>query len=232
LQEYVDQFDLKDCSDELKHSKVPYVAILAQSIKTYMAQNDGNLPKTWDQKKAYKASIGEYRNQDAAVSEENFDEAVEFARFAYILPKLLPDTQAVLDDPAAQTATKDSDLFWVCARAVNEWRAAEGAGLLPVSTDVPDMASTTTDYIALKKVFKAKAAADAAAILDRVVKLVGVDRYAAEAQTIDAYARYFVANVRYLRVVRTDSIAQEFEAKTFNTEALTEYLQEYFYDLK
>jgi len=226
LEKYIDSFDLNKCDDYV-HAHIPYIVILGQAIKAW-TKEFGKPPKDFPQQKHFKESINKMRrkNKDMA-SEENFDEAVQFAYRCYEPP--VPDdfVLSVLNDSKAKDLTKESSTFWVLVAALNEFRSKEGHGCFPVSAALPDMTSETKHYVALKQIFAEKAKADEALISAHVTALwkkLGKDeKTLPEAKQID----YFVKNVRGLHVVRTRSLDEELTAKTFPSEDINELLEEY-----
>jgi amyloid beta precursor protein binding protein 1 len=165
--------------------------------------------------------------------EENYDEAVEFAHRAYLPPSLDADTQRVFEDQRGQEASLDdkSELFWICVAATNRFRASEGQGLYPASASLPDMTSDTKYFVALGELFKAKAKQDCAAVLAHANALVAsLSWEQSTQQQVAEYVAYFVKHVRWLRVVGTSSLAQEYAPETFNATAATEYFEEVDYE--
>jgi len=226
LNEFVDSFDLKNC-DEYVHAHVPYIVILGQLIKQWAQDNGGKVPQNFAQQKAFKELIHKARREYADGSlEENFEEAIQYAYRAYDLPEPDDYLAAVYNDSKARDLTKDSNDFWVLVGAVNEFKAKEGHGCLPVSTALPDMHSETKHYVRLKTIFAEKALQDLEAIVVHVSKIL-----TRLGRAPDAIARqrieYFVRNVRSLRVVRTRTLEEELNPQTFLSEDINEIFEEY-----
>lgn len=91
--------------------------------------------------------------------------------------------------------------------------------LLPVSAALPDMKASTSAYVSLQNVYKAKAKADLEAIgrhLRETLRRVGLDEDAVgEAELAD-----FVKNAAFLKVISGRSLRQEREETDFNKEAI------------
>ncbi len=68
--------------DSLQHSHVPYPLILVTQLRKWMANHNGQPPKTSDEKKAFKNDILKMKKK---VEEENFDEAFNNAH-KYLVP--------------------------------------------------------------------------------------------------------------------------------------------------
>jgi amyloid beta precursor protein binding protein 1 len=71
-------------ADGEEHAHIPYVAILWQCVQRWVSSR-GHLPRSYDEKKAFKQFI---RETAWSGEEGNFDEAIEFAHRAYELPKV------------------------------------------------------------------------------------------------------------------------------------------------
>lgn len=56
----------------------------------------------------------------------------------------------LLNDPACNAIGPQTPNFWVIARAVRDFVANEGAGLLPLPGVVPDMKADTTKYVTMQ----------------------------------------------------------------------------------
>lgn len=218
-EKWLDSFDM-DSMDDHGHKHVPYVAIIHKEMKKWVAEH-GSPPKKFAERKAFKAQIrADSRNFFA---EENYGEACINAHRACSLPSLDPSTSAVYQDEKASTLS-DPTPFWICVRALNDWKANEGNGVMPVSNDVPDMSSNTSTYIALKAVFAEKAASDLAAIRARVNDLAAQHNV-----TVDAdFVTRFVKNCRFLGLQRTTPIENEYDAKTFALEDVNEVFEDYY----
>lgn len=117
------------------------------------------------------------------------------------------DVQALLSDASALPASLRSDTagFWIIAAALRGFVEAHG-GALPLSGELPDMTATTEHYLALQRLFAAKAAEDAAEVLARVNALAAGVGAAAPAA---ADVRHACKQARFLRAVRMHSAAGE-----------------------
>jgi len=224
LQAFVDSFDL-DKLDSYEHSHVPYVVLLAKAIRTWQQQNDGKAPSSYKEKQAFKDQLMRGANTDGE-SEVNFEEAKQFAFRAYDQPKLDHFGEAVLNDAKISNLDKDSTPFWVMAAALKRFIQGQGQGCLPCNTNIPDMTSETKHYIQLKHIYAAKSDTDLQAVTGHmadIIKECGVDPAAVTPQ----YAAYFVKHCRGLQVVRTRSIEEELDPKTFNKAEIEEILEEW-----
>lgn len=102
--------------------------------------------------------------------EANFAEARRHLYCTWTPPVVPEGVRAVLADarcadPARADAAAAADAdFWVVAAALRAFVAHEGCGALPLAGTLPDMVAHTADYVALQHVYRARAAADVAAV--------------------------------------------------------------------
>lgn len=216
--EYLESFDFASMSDT-DHRHTPFVAILHQQIAKYQSAN-GRVPKNFRERKAFKAQIRE-ASRDYYM-EENFSEAVGNAARACNKPALDRLVQAVLDDPHASNLGPNPTFFWICVNSLNTWRANEGKDRLPVSNNIPDMASSTANYIRLKDIFAAQAAADLKAISARIEATCAEHKVTYDQEV----AARFIKNVRFLGVARTTPFENEYSAETFPAKVCNDHFND------
>jgi len=229
LQQYCEEFDLdsKEMSDEA-HAHVPYLVVLVQHMKKWMKEHNGQPPLNYEQNKQFKELIRQAsRNIN---EEENFQEAVDYAHRAYQKPQVDHLVAQVFSDAKAAVLTKASRAFWLIAHAVNQFVQHEGHGFLPVSPALPDMHSTTANYIKLKEIFKAKFDEDVG-VVERYVQ----QQLQALQLPLDSIARseieHFVRHVRQVRCVRTSALDSEYEPQDADAaEELNEIFNEEEYE--
>lgn len=107
----------------------------------------------------------------------------------------------------AELIAYENALFWVLAAGVRLF--VEKNGRLPLRGSVPDMTADTESYVALQKIYSAKAESDAKAILELVQAIV--ERYGVDVMVDEACVRSFCKNAHGIGVYRTRSIAEEVE---------------------
>jgi amyloid beta precursor protein binding protein 1 len=197
------------------HKYIPYVAVLHQLYAKFLAQNE-------EGKKFYSGDVVRFLNtQRWNADEENFIEAnmnVSRVMRAFQPHRLV---QQVYQDPKASTLTPEGGLFWICVRAVRDFRAANNR--LPVSNDLPDMQSFTQEYQNLKTIFKNRADADLADIHSRVQGFCESLSVAKD----DAYVTRFVKNCRFIRAQRTTPIENEYLSETFNSKSIEDAIEDF-----
>jgi amyloid beta precursor protein binding protein 1 len=74
LEKYALEFDMSGL-DSLEHGHTPYVVILIKALKKWKDEHDGNMPKNFEEKDAFKAEV-KAMARDAS-KEANFNEAIE-----------------------------------------------------------------------------------------------------------------------------------------------------------
>ena len=66
------------------------------------------------------------------------------------------EVKRVLEAAEETKMNEDTDKFWVVAKAVKEFVDNEGEGLLPLSSKLSDLTSTTEWYIKLQNIYNVK----------------------------------------------------------------------------
>lgn len=224
LRAYVEGVDLEAMDDEA-HRHTPYIVLLVKAAAAWRASHEGKAPVTRDSK-AFAALIKGMERHLPDRVEENFVEAQSNKHLAYgsVSGNNLADVRPVLDDAAAAALTPASSRFWFLAAAVRDFVAAHG-GELPLSAELPDMTSTTAQYMALQRLYKAKAEADAGEVWARVQALVA--GAGAPASVIDeAYVREGCRHARFLAVFRYHAVAGEAAVDDVTRGALGEAFDE------
>ncbi|PWZ01745.1 hypothetical protein BCV70DRAFT_199176 [Testicularia cyperi] len=224
LVELAQTFDLAT-TDSMEHSHIPFPIILLKKLSEWQAQNGGSLPTSKD-RDALAKSINAARmpgNADA----ENFDEAIAALGKHVWRPIAsngvggggVPDeVNAILGDPACDHITSSSINFWILVRALREFVAASPTRSLPLSGSIPDMKATSSTYIKLQNVYRAKALQDLAQfqqILSQICQQNGV-----EGRIGDDEVEAFVKHAGYLKLVRGSSERQRHDAPNPETAML------------
>jgi amyloid beta precursor protein binding protein 1 len=202
---------------EAEHAHVPYALLLAKAAAAWRAAHGGALPEGAEGRTAFRALLRSWQRaiDGCPVPEENFAEAAAHAHLVWAPPGAPPELRAVLEDAAAAAAdaggpgAAGAAPFWVLAAALRRFVAAEGGGLPPLGGALPDMHSTTAAYLALQRLYREKAEADAAAV-ERHARAVA-EAGGAAAPTA-AEVRRFCRHARHLRVVRAPPLAEELRA--------------------
>ncbi|KAG5188200.1 NEDD8 activating enzyme E1 subunit 1 [Tribonema minus] len=202
--------------DSKEHSHTPYVVLMFQAIAAWKAQHGGQLPASFEEKRKFQQTIKDMaRDFD---NEINFQEASEHYYKAYTLPCVPEEIQALLAEAQAHDLTPQSSSFRVLLRALADFVAQEGGGLLPLPGDIPDMTSDTDSFVALQALYKAKAARDAAALATHAARhLAALGRPASTIAPDDV--ALFAKNAHCLLSVTTSALKQELAADASSSAA-------------
>jgi len=227
LKAYIDGFgNLDEIKDGMDHAHIPYIVILSKAIDAWIAK-EGSPPKGWDQQKLFKQSIKDMANvYDGDGAEENFIEAVEGAHRVYTKPSLERLSQLVLDDPKATNLTANSDNFWILIAAVKRYIANEGKGCLPCSVKIPDMTSTPDSYVRLGQIYKTRAIRDEGLIYAHAKAILSELKMDGDSISKEEVT-YLVKNLRGVTIIRTGTLAEECDAKTFKIETVTDVFEDW-----
>ncbi|KAI0029905.1 hypothetical protein K488DRAFT_55368 [Vararia minispora EC-137] len=144
--------------DITDHGHVPFVLILVRAMHDWKKEHGGNPPKTYEEKQDFKDTLGLMKRKP---DEENFDEALAQAYRAWTptaVPSDLIKLFAALPDPLSSSAPPFSHLLLALKKFTEQHD-----GHLPVAGKVPDMKADTKQYVALQRLYRAQAAADAVA---------------------------------------------------------------------
>ncbi|RUS13626.1 LOW QUALITY PROTEIN: NEDD8-activating enzyme E1 regulatory subunit, partial [Endogone sp. FLAS-F59071] len=150
LRDFAASFDL-DALDSMDHGHVPFVVVLLKYLDQWRTEHNGQLPNSYTEKNAFKALL---RSGARSYDEENFEEALANVWRACTVTRVPDDVHRILLDPACNDLTAQSSSFWIAARAVREFVANEGQGLLPLSGALPDMKADTKGYIDMQNMYQ------------------------------------------------------------------------------
>ncbi|KAM5580640.1 hypothetical protein ABKV19_010075 [Rosa sericea] len=206
LRGFAETIDL-DVSDPVAHKHTPYVVILVKMAQEWAKSHGGKLPTTREEKKEFKELI---KARMTAIDEDNYREAIENSFKVFTLRGISPELQQIISDSRSEIDSSSSD-FWVMVAALKEFLANEGGGEAPLEGSIPDMTSSTEHYVALQKIYQAKAEADFLVIDQRVrslLKKIGRDPSSISKATVKSFCK----NARKLKVCRYRSIEDEFSS--------------------
>lgn len=132
LSEFLHSFSL-ETGDVSDYSHVPCIAILVQMLERF-----GSVPATYGEKQAFKQSI--------AGEELNYSEARAMAYHIYTDPMSRVTSKDLLEYPCTATTP-----FYACLEALQQFY--QTTGMLPVSSDIPDMTTFPQHYAKLKRIY-------------------------------------------------------------------------------
>ncbi|KAF9260639.1 hypothetical protein L218DRAFT_962225 [Marasmius fiardii PR-910] len=151
LYDYSTNLDF-DKLDPTDHGHVPYVIILVQLLDKWRKEHNGTVPKTSEEKKAFKASILAMKKK---IDEENFDEAEALAYRCWTETTVPHEIAPLFNEPKLSSLTPDSPHFFHLLHALKQF-AAEPPYVLPLTSSLPDMKASTESYIHLQKLYRAR----------------------------------------------------------------------------
>jgi len=204
--------------DEQEFGHTAFVIVLIKALDAWRAAHSGKAPTGMKEKEAFLASI-RAMSREGYGAEENLVEAVDKAFLCYSERPVPQAVQDLLSDSAASTLTAASPNFWILVNALAGFVAQHK--VLPLSGVLPDMKSTTASYIALQRVYRAKAMDDLAEV-SRAVD-VALAQLGRPSSSISAEERaLFCANAYHVCVDRYTSLADEFAPRASTTQAVAE----------
>ncbi|KAI9016001.1 hypothetical protein DFJ74DRAFT_679151 [Hyaloraphidium curvatum] len=205
LAAFVDQFDFKSM-DSKDHTHTPFPVILIKCLQEWRSAHEGKLPASSAERNQFKELIRSYMLEP---DEENFEEALA-ASFRACKETTIPGSVLqILKDPACDQIGPQTPNFWIIARAVRDFVANEGAGLLPLPGVVPDMKADTAKYVAMQTIYRQKAREDTERVVSRVQQLLQEIGRPVDAVPVDEIER-FCKNSAFLKVIRYRSLASEY----------------------
>lgn len=209
LQQYVDSFNL-DTLDDTDHAHVPYIVIFIKGLQNWKKDHGGCPPKNYAEKRIFKAEYIESLSRNINL-EANFLEAslqIHRALQETVVPNYLKE---LFEDEriSDENLSEETPLFWMFVKALAYFVEYEGA--LPLPGSLPDMVSSTSNYITLQQLYRNKALKDQgkfAELLQLLLSKVGK----AEDVPIDLVAS-FCKNSAFLYFSRGSSAAFSNELK-------------------
>ncbi|KAH3679350.1 hypothetical protein WICMUC_001090 [Wickerhamomyces mucosus] len=149
LLKYSNDIDLHNLELET-HSQIPYLIIQLKALQEYQLQNNGLTPKSYKEKQEYKKII---QNWKKSYDELNFDEALTNSNKIFNYEKI-PQGIIELFNKIDENF-KTNDKFWLLVKSLKKF-TINNDGYLPITGEIPDMDSTTNNYMILKKIYRDK----------------------------------------------------------------------------
>eukprot|EP01102_Stenamoeba_stenopodia_P002521 TRINITY_DN12358_c0_g1_i1.p1 TRINITY_DN12358_c0_g1~~TRINITY_DN12358_c0_g1_i1.p1 ORF type:complete len:528 (-),score=135.34 TRINITY_DN12358_c0_g1_i1:30-1613(-) len=210
LADFVDKFDF-NALDDIQFSHVPYVIVLLKLIKEWQNQHDGKKPSNSAEKNEFKKRVTAFARN--IMKDDNIVEAANNAHKLYGSSAIPSDVRNIFGDDAVKNITAQSPNFWVICRAIKDFVENEGAGLLPVSGDVPDMVGDTQTFLRLQNVYSDKAATQFNIIYNRVQHLLTTAGRDPKSIS-ESEAKLYCKNARFLSATRYRTLEQEYTKET------------------
>ncbi|RDD43316.1 NEDD8-activating enzyme E1 regulatory subunit [Trichoplax sp. H2] len=224
LRAYIDPINLS-AMDKKEHSQTPFIVILLKYMDQWRNLHDGALPKTYKEKDQFKQMIANGIMQDSEgrpEEEDNFQEAIKNALITLVPTKIPSSVEALLKDEKCLNMSPDSSNFWILVRALKEF--VDKTGTLPVRGSIPDMTADSTRYINLQRIYQAKANEDASKMTEyvkNILESLGKGVNSISVQEISNFCK----NAFFLKVIRTHSLADEYNPSTIDVSEIRGYLE-------
>ncbi|RIA87299.1 NEDD8-activating enzyme E1 regulatory subunit-like protein [Glomus cerebriforme] len=213
LEQYVKTFNF-GALGSMDHAHIPYVVILLKYLEQWKRDHDSKLPSTSAERNEFKKLIQSGRRN---VEEENFDEALASVWKACTSTKIPRQVEEIFKISSCENITAESSNFWIIARAVRDFAANEGLGLLPLAGNVPDMKADTPNYVAMQNIYRQKAKEDASAVRARVHNIlnsIGRSTDSISDDEIDSFCK----NASFIQVIRYRSLQEEYITEPKNAD--------------
>lgn len=225
LVEHSLSFDLKEQA-KIDHVHTPFIVILIQALSIWKQRNDGRLPKTAQEKDAFKNIIKKELCQCFQESPENFVEAIKES-YRCFQSTNIPDNLEIIYGLTSKTSlASDSLPFKFLVSALNSF--IKQYGECPLNGSLPDMKSSTDYFVSLQQVYQNKSQADFTKfrnILDELLQSFELD----PSFIADDVVSTFCKNISSLVFMQARCSLAESNVNP-NTEVINEILSEPYDD--
>ncbi|KAI0794835.1 hypothetical protein C8Q75DRAFT_747634 [Abortiporus biennis] len=197
LQKWADETDFSKL-DPTEHAHVPFVIILIKAADHWRKEHNGDLPKTYDEKKQFKAYV---RSLQTKIDEENFEEAeAQAVRIWGAAETPVPsEVKALFSLPSltSPNQTDSNEAFHALLQTLKKFvEDPEGPGRLPLTSTLPDMKTDTESYVKLQKLYREWSGVESArfkTLLQQTYPTLEID---------PAMVDSFIKNVHHIRLLR------------------------------
>ncbi|WFC98145.1 hypothetical protein MYAM1_000869 [Malassezia yamatoensis] len=200
---FASQFNL-DTEDSLERSHIPYVVLLLRALQDWK-QEHGKLPLPMERREF----LDYLRNRRPEGDSENYDEA-QAASAQHIWRPLqsavIPtEISSILDDDRAKDVSENSTAFWLLVAALRQFTEKEL--VLPLTGSVPDMKASSETYVALQRIYIAKAQRDLGVFQTCLDDVLARSQLTREQTGLDEdFVRTFTKHTAFLHLVRGRSL--------------------------
>lgn len=232
---YLDSIDLEsdDSIDEI--NKYPYVVIVYYYLKRWQNHNgfqSTRLPSSYQEKSALRELISEglkrinkmrkqrKRDEDSGLEQEimfdNFHEADKAVNSCFSISSKLPSSvQNLFDHPKIINSFETNrSTFWSIMSAIKEFVFRQDDDpTLPISGIIPDMTSSSEQYLRVQNIYAKKAREDIDNVFGIVQNLVGAEN-GSPGQTLYEETKLICKNIRDLKMINTSAIFQEYDFRS------------------
>ncbi|XP_037939133.1 nedd8-activating enzyme E1 regulatory subunit isoform X2 [Teleopsis dalmanni] len=190
-------------------SKVPWLLVLNKYLNQYRALHNNETPKNYKQK----SELRELIRSGMSNEEENHEEAIKAVNTAFGGGIVTKNLKEIFDDDSCENLNKQSDNFWIIAKALKDFVIMDNNGFLPVPGVLPDMTANTESYINLQNVYRQQALQDADNVYRKCqtyLKDLGLPEEKIDEKSVRLFCRE-AANVAF---IRGTNISNEYEKNT------------------
>ncbi|KFM26093.1 NEDD8-activating enzyme E1 regulatory subunit [Auxenochlorella protothecoides] len=217
--------------DDHVRGHVPYALLLIRAAAAWAATHGAPFPRTSAEKADFKEGLRSLQRciEGVPVEEENITEAIANAHRVWSGSSApTPELVRLFQDEACQHLRAGSSPFWICVAALSRFVASNAAGALPLEGNIPDMHAGSQEFLALQRLYRAKAEADAQEVEGLAHDVAGAAG-ASVSRVTSAYVRSVCKNARRLRVIRCpalhpDGLPVRTEPEKGGTDALRQAL--------
>lgn len=174
LADYAESFKLDEL-DDADHAHVPYIVIYLKALQRWSLDKCSSfplrLPLTYSEKTEFRQQYVERMARDTGL-ETNFIEASQSIHRA-LQPTRVPlsiETLFSRSETSDEQLQKNQSQFWLLIRALREF-AEENDNTLPLPGVLPDMVSTTSNYVRLQQIYRQKASLDQEILVSKIEQL-------------------------------------------------------------
>uniref|UniRef100_A0A1Q3FA90 NEDD8-activating enzyme E1 regulatory subunit n=1 Tax=Culex tarsalis TaxID=7177 RepID=A0A1Q3FA90_CULTA len=186
--------------------KVPWLVVMYKCLEEWVNAHAGRYPANYREKTELRDLIRSKMSAD----EENHEEAIKAVNSSFGGGKPSSAVKEILEDDCCINVNKESNAFWILARALRDFVENEGAGLLPLPGVLPDMTADTASYINLQNVYRAQAAHDSEIVYRRARQLLKELNKPNDLIT-ERDVRLFCREAANVAIVRGTKIADEYD---------------------
>lgn len=168
LQTFVDSINL-DTLDDTEHAHVPYIVIYIKALNLWKLDHEGLPPQNYNEKKQFRLLIETLARYP---SEGNFIEASNSIHRALQITHI-PHSVSILFENnyiKDENINLSTPIFWIYIKALKNFVAKNNQ--LPLPGNLPDMASDTSNYINLQRIYREKATKDQSLFTEEVDKIL------------------------------------------------------------
>lgn len=201
-------------TDSLEHTHIPYIVLLINKLQEWRDSHSGALPEPSKDRKEFQKLINDFR-WGAETDEENIDEAISALAQHVWRPisasksgSLPEEIETLFKANSCTHISKFSSNFWLLVRALRDF-VESGDGSLPLSGSLPDMKSQSATYVALQRLYRTKAKADAhrlRTIVERILVEASLPSESIGVDEIESFAKHagFLKLIRGRRLIELE----------------------------